>query len=208
LPVFWRAALRRGRSPSRPLLRNGAQNDEPARPLEILWGAIEVYIQRVVFRFAEPFDEVTPMAPVQDVITEAPILHVAFELSSVSWILASGVVQLLSRLFSGTGSFENTVVVIGFGIGLASWTTGFHDLLTSFLGGIHIISQHNYEIALNSATIWRTLLWIQFGLYLICFLLLFTFGIKTAHKIKTGQALFLAITGFLCYQLFFLIFNR
>jgi transposase len=59
--------------------------------LEILWGAIEVYIQRVVFRFAEPFDEVTPMAPVQDVITEAPILHVAFELSSVSWILASGV---------------------------------------------------------------------------------------------------------------------
>ena len=126
----------------------------------------------------------------------------------MGWILASGVVQLLSRLFSGTGSFENTVVVIGFGIGLASWTTGFHDLLTSFLGGIHIISQHNYEIALNSATIWRTLLWIQFGLYLICFLLLFTFGIKTAHKIKTGQALFLAITGFLCYQLFFLIFNR
>lgn len=31
------------------------------------------------------------MAPVRDVITEAPILHVAFELSSVSWILASGV---------------------------------------------------------------------------------------------------------------------
>jgi len=31
------------------------------------------------------------MAPVRDVTTEAPVLHVAFELSSVSWILASGV---------------------------------------------------------------------------------------------------------------------
>ncbi len=31
------------------------------------------------------------MTPGQNVITEAPVLHVAFELSSVSWILASGV---------------------------------------------------------------------------------------------------------------------
>jgi len=126
----------------------------------------------------------------------------------MGWILASGVVQLLSRLFSGTGSFENTIVVIGFGIGLASWTTGFHDLLTSFLGGVHIISQHNYEIALNTPTIWRTILWIQFALYLICFLVLFTIGIKRVHRVNSGQAFFLAFVGFLCYQLFFLIFNR
>ena len=126
----------------------------------------------------------------------------------LGWILASGVVQLLSRIFSGTGSFESTAAVLGFGIGLASWTTGFHDLLTSFLGGIHVISQPDYEIALNSPTIWRTLLWIQFGLYLITFLILFTAGIKTVHRLKTAQAFLLAFTGFICYQLFFLIFNR
>lgn len=124
------------------------------------------------------------------------------------WILASGVVQLLSRLFSGSGNFEDTGVVIGFGIGLASWTTGFHDLLTSFLGAVHIISQHNYEMALNTPTFWRTILWIQFALYLFFFLLLFTIGIKCVHKIKTLPSLFLAFTGFICYQLFFLIFNR
>jgi hypothetical protein len=124
------------------------------------------------------------------------------------WILASGVVQLLSRLFSGSGTFEATSAGLGFGIGLASWTTGFHDLITSFLGAVHIISQHNYEVALNSPTIWRTILWIQFALYLFCFILLFTIGIKCAHKIKTGPAIFLAFTGFICYQLFFLIFNR
>jgi hypothetical protein len=99
-------------------------------------------------------------------------------------------------------------VVLGFGIGLASWTTGFHDLLTSFLGGMHIISQRGYEIALNTPTVWRTILWIQFALYLFFFLLLFTKGIKSAHKIKTLPAFFLAFIGFICYQMFFLIFNR
>jgi hypothetical protein len=126
----------------------------------------------------------------------------------MGWILASGVVQLLSRFFSGTGTFENTFTVLGFGIGIASWTTGLHDLVTSFLGGIHVISQHEYEIALNSPTIWRILLWLQFALYLVCFLLLFTIGIKSAHRIKTGQAFFLAFAGFLIYQSFFLLFNR
>jgi hypothetical protein len=171
---------------------------------------IQVTVYTLVYLFlifggGEPYKPWLPIAPEDyykyNVFFLAPSML-------LGWILASGVVQMLSHFFSGTGSFENTATVLGFGIGIASWTTGFHDLLTSFLGGAGFISQHNYEIALNSPTIWRTLLWIQFGLYLICFLLLFTAGIKTAHRIKTGQSFLLAFIGFICYQLFFLIFNR
>lgn len=126
----------------------------------------------------------------------------------LGWILATEVVHLLSRSFISSGSFEQTLCVFAFGISIASWTTGLHDVLTSFLGACHIINQHNYEIALNSPTFWRTLLWIQMIAYLIWFIVLFSKGVKSVYGIKTIPSLLLGISGFLIYQLFFLIFNR
>ncbi len=126
----------------------------------------------------------------------------------LGWILAAAVVQLLSRLITEKGTFEQTLVVMGFGIGVASWSTGIHDILTSFLGAIHLIDQRNYELALNSPTIWRALLWIQMGIYLLWFIFLFSKGVKSVHGVANWQAVLLGITGFLTYQLFFLIFNR
>jgi hypothetical protein len=126
----------------------------------------------------------------------------------LGWILAAGVVQIISRLFSGTGTFEQTLCVLGFGIGIASWSTGFHDLLTSFLGAIHVISQRDYEMALNSPTIWRTLLWIQMLIYLLWFLILFREGVQQIHGLKGWKAALAGTAGFIVYQGFFLIFNR
>ena len=126
----------------------------------------------------------------------------------MGWILAAGVVQLLAKFWKGIGSFEDNLSVLAIGISIASWATLVHDLLTSFLGAIHVINQHEYEIMLNTPTVWRTLLWIQFALYLFAFLFLFSIGIKTAQQIRTGGAIILGFIAFLCYQLFFLIFNR
>lgn len=123
-------------------------------------------------------------------------------------ILAAGVVHSLSRFFTHTGTFEQTLSVFGFGISIASWTTGIHDLLTSFLGAIHLINQHSYETMLNSPTIWRTLLWIQMSAYLIWFLILFTKAARTIYSLKYITAFILGTIGFISYQLFFLIFNR
>jgi hypothetical protein len=35
----------------------------------------------------------------------------------------------------------------------------FHDLPDTFLGAVGIINLGEYEVALNSSTIWRTILW-------------------------------------------------
>jgi hypothetical protein len=181
---------------------------------KVRFGFFAVLIQMIIYTLVYLFLIMGGGEPFKPWLAIAPEIYYRYNVFFLAptmlmgWILASGAVQLLSRVFSGTGSFENTSVVLGFGIGLASWTTGFHDLLTSFLGGMHIISQHSYEVALNTPTIWRTILWIQFALYLFFFLLLFTIGIKSAQKIKTMPAFFLAFIGFICYQLFFLIFNR
>lgn len=83
----------------------------------------------------------------------APIMY-------LGWKLAAGVVHMVSRRIVHIGSFEQLLCVFGFGISIASWTTGIHDIVTGFAGAIHIINQSEYEMALNSPTIWRTLLWI------------------------------------------------
>lgn len=126
----------------------------------------------------------------------------------LGWILATGVVHVLSRLITTNGTFEQTLCVFAFGISIASWTTGIHDIVTSFLGAMHIIDQHSYEKALNSPTIWRTLLWIQMLAYLIWFILLFSKAAGTVYRIKIWQAIVLGTSGFLIYQFFFFIFNR
>ena len=123
-------------------------------------------------------------------------------------ILAAGVVHTLSRLITTTGNFEDILSLFGFGISVASWTTGIHDILTSFLGGMKVISQHDYEIALNSPTIWRTLLWIQMAAYIVCFVIQFYKATKTIYQVKPGSSILLAVSGFLVYQLFFFVFNR
>lgn len=76
----------------------------------------------------------------------------------LSWIVAAAVAQLLSRAFSGKGSFEDNLSVFGFGIGIASWSLLVHDLTDAFLGFIGVISMKKYELALNTPTIWRALL--------------------------------------------------
>lgn len=126
----------------------------------------------------------------------------------LGWILSAGVVHFLSKFITNSGTFEQTLSVFGFGISIASWTTGIHDLLTSFLGAIHVIDQRNYELALNSPTFWRTLLWIQMAAYLIWFIVLFYKGVIKIYSVKNWTAFILGATGFFTYQLFFFIFNR
>lgn len=124
------------------------------------------------------------------------------------WIFSSGVVHLFARLFSGKGTFEDTVTVIGFGISVATWSTLIHDLTDAFLGFIGVIDLREYEAALNGPTFWRMLLLTLFAIYLVWFLFLFTTGIATAHSQPKWKAFILALIGLLAYQVVFLVFNR
>ena len=124
------------------------------------------------------------------------------------WIAAAGTAHLLSHLASGTGSFEDTLSVLGFAIGISCLASLSHDLTDAFLGAIGILDLKAYEVALNSPTIWRTILWILYGLYFVLFLVLFPTGIRVAQRIKLGQAILIGTLSFIVYQVVFLVFNR
>jgi hypothetical protein len=125
------------------------------------------------------------------------------------WILAAGTVHMLTRLMMvDKGQFEQLAATFAFGISMASWTTAIHDLITSFLGAIHLIDQHHYEILLNSPTIWRTLLWVLMMAYLFAFIIYFSISVRVVYELSRGKSVFLGALGFIVYQLFFFIFNR
>jgi hypothetical protein len=126
----------------------------------------------------------------------------------MSWILASGVTQLLARRWGGTGTFEDTLGVLGLGASVASWSTLSHDLVMSALSALRVIDAKQHEIAMNTPTVFRTVIWTLMILYVVAFLVLFTAGIRAAHRLPAARAVILGFAAFGVYQTVFFVFNR
>lgn len=126
----------------------------------------------------------------------------------LSWIAAAAVVHLLAKSFKGSGSFDDTLVVLGFGIGVASWSTMLHDLSDAVLSVTGVISMKEYEQLLNEPTFWRYLLLSLYVIYFFWFTILFSKGIKEAQGISTAKSILLSLTGLVVFQTVLLIFIR
>jgi len=126
----------------------------------------------------------------------------------ISWFMAASVVQVLAATMKGKGTFEQTLSTLGLGIAVAMWGTLVHDLAMSFLSALRVIDARQHEIAMNSPTIWRTLLWISITIYLFAFVLLFTKAVRAVHRISYPKAFLVGLSGFLVFQLMFVLFNR
>lgn len=126
----------------------------------------------------------------------------------IGWLAAAALIHLATRAFTSRGTFDDMLILLGLSISIASWSTSVHDVLTSCLGALQIIDQQHYELLLNTPTIWRTILWILFGIYFSWFILLFSLSVYIVYKPPRYTAVLLGIAGFTVYQGFFLVFNR
>ena len=123
-------------------------------------------------------------------------------------ILSAGLAHLLSKLFGGGGSFEDTLSAFGFAIGLPSLFSLLHDLPDTFLGAVGLLDVRWYETALNSPTIWRTILWTCYGLSFLFFFILFPKAVGASQRLRPIPAILVGVLAYLLYQFVFLIFNR
>jgi hypothetical protein len=126
----------------------------------------------------------------------------------LAWFTATAYMQAVSRSMKGTGHFEETLSLSGLSISVAMWSTLLHDLLMSFFSMIKVIDARQHEIAMNTPTVWRAILWSCFAIYFFAFPALFYRTIRTVHGLGRAASLFTAITGFILFQLIFLVFNR
>ncbi len=126
----------------------------------------------------------------------------------MAWLVAVSVVQILSRLSKGVGTFEQTLSAIALGISIAMWGGLIHDLPMSFLSAVGVIDARQHEIDMNSPTIYRTLLWIAYSIYFIAFFILFPVAIKVVHRLNWAKSIAIGWAAFIIFQLIFVIFNR
>lgn len=126
----------------------------------------------------------------------------------LSWIGASVTVYLISKLFNGKSTFDNMAATVGFGIGIATWSSLLHDLTDAFLSVIGVINMQEYERLLNESPFWSSMLWSLYTLYLIWFITLFTIGIRKANGFNVLKSLVISIIGFFTFQFILLIFIR
>jgi len=126
----------------------------------------------------------------------------------LSWFTSTVIIKIISHSFKGAGTFEQTLSVIALSISIAMWGGLIHDLPMSLLGAIGVIDARQHEIDMNSPTIFRTLLWMCYSIYIIAFLILFPMAVRVVHKLNVTKSILIGWTGFIFYQLIFVIFNR
>lgn len=126
----------------------------------------------------------------------------------LGWFATTSYIQILSRLSGGKGTFEQTLAMIALSIGVAMWGGLIHDLPMSFCSAVGIIDARQHEIDMNSPTIFRTLLWTAYAIYFTAFFILFPLAVRVVHGLKWGRSVAIGLSGFVLFQLIFLVFNR
>jgi Yip1 domain len=124
------------------------------------------------------------------------------------WFTATSFIQVVSRLLGGAGTFEQTLATIALSISIAMWGALIHDLPMSFLSVVGVIDASQHEIAMNSPTIFRTMLWICYSIYFIAFFILFPISVRVVHKLNWMKSIMIGSMAFIIFQTIFLIFNR
>jgi Yip1 domain len=126
----------------------------------------------------------------------------------ICWFTATSFIQVVSRLLGGPGTFEHTLSTIALSISIAMWGALIHDLPMSFLSAVGVIDAKQHEVAMNSPTIFRTILWICYSIYFLAFFILFSTAVSVVHKLSRVKSIIIGSLAFIIFQTIFLIFNR
>lgn len=126
----------------------------------------------------------------------------------LGWWVASVFMHLVGRAWGSTRPFDDLLSLVGLSIGVAMWGGLIHDLPMSFLSAVSVINAREHEVAMNSATPWRTLLWSCYSIYFVAFLVLFTKSVRKVHAMSKAGSILTGTLGFLLFQVTYLIFNR
>lgn len=124
------------------------------------------------------------------------------------WLLASAVVQLLSRAAGGHGIFEDTLCGLGLAVAVPTYISGIPDLVSGVVRTFGWVSGPEWADAISRPGPARTFLWSYMILYLVGLLVLFPRAVAAAQKLRPAASALIGITGVLVYQGVYFIFIR
>lgn len=123
-------------------------------------------------------------------------------------LLAAAVMQLLARWLGGSGSFEDTVALIGPATAWATLCTLVPDTVIGLLliGGVIDPAKWMTEIVRPSATL--AMIWVYLLIYVAAFGVLYPQVARLVHGLSHSKARLAGWLAFLVYQSLLLVFIR
>jgi hypothetical protein len=127
----------------------------------------------------------------------------------LAWVAAAGFAHLAARALGGRGDYESVLGTLGLAISVAMWSTGLHDVVTTFMGYLGALDQRAYEDAMNDSTSGPgVLIRVLMLLYASLFSVLFTKAIGASHRLSVTRSSCAGVLGFVVFQGLYFLFNR
>jgi hypothetical protein len=124
------------------------------------------------------------------------------------WILASGVVYLLSRVLGGQGTFDDTLAALGFAVAIPTTFAFIHDCVTGFMTATGIMSAAAWERSISTPGVGMVLFWAYMLIYLLGLVVFFPVATSVSQRFHRWHGLWLGLLGVVVYQGVYFIFIR
>jgi hypothetical protein len=125
-----------------------------------------------------------------------------------SGLLASACLYLFARAAKGTGSFDDTVALLGPAVAVCTSATLVPDLIIGFLLNTGFIAPEVWMRDITRPSVTLFLVWAYLLVYLIAFLVAFPIVVRAAHRLPWRSAVPIGWAGFAIYQGVLLVFVR
>jgi hypothetical protein len=125
------------------------------------------------------------------------------------WVLAGGVVYLLSKLVGGRGTFDDTLALLGFAIAFPTFISLIPDAARALLTSAGVLNRAAWERAVSiPGTTDFLFLWAYMIAYVLALLCLFPMAAGFAQRLRAKPAVAVGIAGAVVYQGVYFIFIR
>ncbi|MFQ6084550.1 MAG: YIP1 family protein [Candidatus Aminicenantia bacterium] len=119
----------------------------------------------------------------------------------LGWILAAGLVQLLSKVFKGSGTFEGNLAVLGFAITIPAFVTWIPETIGTILFLLGVMTQKEWMELASRPGFWYFFAVVYQVVALAWYIVLFWIAVAVTQKLHWWQAaivgtLTIAIIGF------------
>jgi hypothetical protein len=136
------------------------------------------------------------------------VLFVA-PVTALCWVLAGGVMHLLSKPLGGRGTFDDTLALLGFAIALPTFVSLIPDAIRALLTSFGVINRAAWERAVNEpGTADFVFLWAYMVAYVLALLWLFPIAVACSQRLRRWPAIVVGIVGAVVYQGVYFIFIR
>jgi hypothetical protein len=125
-----------------------------------------------------------------------------------SGVLAAACMYLLARATGGTGSFDDTLALVGPAVALCTLFTLIPDLTIAVLLDAGVIDAATWLHNITQTSLALAFVWTYLALYAAAFLTVFPMVVTAVHRVRIVPAIAVGWAGFAIYEGVLIIFVR